>query len=261
MNNEILAFVKFLMSAKANIILFEVLAVLIIAVVVTVNGNTISNSINGQQASAINIISANSLANIIKEKVASAINKSIDVNNQQSTQSNCVNNKCITTICVNNECHTTTTTTNDGAANSASINIGTITIGEPFFKQDDKRISQKAVIINGTHASEVSFAGSGRTNGISFTDTGKALVVPKGGGVTYIQGRALIKTNVTDEKATYTFLEIGKSGADGTLKASGAAFFGSDATGKLAFLNNTVAIYKDQIDKAGNGKVIAWRWQ
>jgi hypothetical protein len=255
MNNEILAFLKFLMSAKANVVLFEVLAVL---VVVAINGNIVSNSIKGQQASAINIISANSLANIIKEKVASAINKSIGVNNQQSTNVNCVNNKCVTTICINNKCHTTT---NTGAANSASINIATVTIGEPFYKQDDKRTSQKAVVINGTHASEVSFAGTGRTNGISFTDTSKALVVPRGRGVIYIQGRALIRTNVTGEKAMYTFLEIGKSNADGTLGASGAAFFGPDATGKLAFLNNTVAIYKDQIDKAGNGKVIAWRWQ
>jgi hypothetical protein len=261
MNNEFLALVKSLMSAKTSVILFGVLAVL-----VAINGNTISNSINGQQASAINLISANSLADIIKEKVASAINqststinKSIGENNQQSTNVNCVNNKCITTICVNNECHTTTT--NDGTANSASINIGSITLGQPFYKQDDKRTSQKAVIINGTRVSEVTFAGTGITNGISFTDTGKALVVPKGGGVIYIQGSAQIRTNVTDENATYRFLEIGKSGADGTLRASGAAFFGSDATGKLAFLNNTVAVYKDQIDKAGNGKVIAWRWQ
>ena len=241
MGNENLAFVKFLMSTKANVILFGVLAILVLVVVVAIDGNVVSN--------------------IIKEKIASAVNQSTSVNNQQSTTVNCVNNKCVTTICANNKCHTTTTTRNAVAANSASINIVTDTIGEPFYKQDDKRTNQKTVVINGTHASEVSFAGTGRANGIGFTDTGKALVIPKGGGVIYIQGRALIRTNVTGENATYTFLEIGKSGADGMLRASGAAFFGSNATGKLAFLKNTVAIYKDQIDKAGNGKVIAWRWQ
>jgi hypothetical protein len=87
------------------------------------------------------------------------------------------------------------------------------------------------------------------------------LAISKGRGVMYIQGHVFINTNLKAEKATYTFFEIGKPGENGTLRANGAAFFGSDATGKLAFLNNTVAIYKDQIDKAGNGKVIAWKWK
>jgi hypothetical protein len=70
-----------------------------------------------------------------------------------------------------------------------------------------------------------------------------------------------MNTNITTEKATYAFFEIAKSGTDGTIRGSGAAFFGSDAEGKLGFLNNTVAVYKDQIDKAGNSKVIAWKWK
>jgi hypothetical protein len=262
MNNEILTFARLLMSTKANVILFAVLAFF---VAVTINGNIVSNIIKWQQASALDIFSADSLSKIIKEKVASAINQSTSAiskttvaNNQQSTNINCVNNKCVTTICVNNQCHTTT---NTGSANSASINIATISIGDPFYKQNDKSTSQKLVVVNGIHASEISFSGTGTANGISFRDTGKALVMPRAGGATYVQGNAVIMTNNTGEKATYTFQEIGHSAADGTIRGNGAAFFGSDATGKLAFLNNVVAIYKDQIDKAGNSKVIAWKWK
>ena len=187
------------------------------------------------------------LSSITQEQLASAIN--------QSTSMNCADNKCVSVTCVDNNCHETTN--NISSANNTS----SITLGSPFFKQYDKSTGQKVVVVNGTHASEISFSGNGTANGINFIDSGKALAIPKGGGVMYIQGHAIMKTNVTAEKATYTFFEIGKSSADGTLRASGAAFFGSDATGKFAFLNNTVAIYKDQIDKAGNGKVIAWRWQ
>ena len=64
------------------------------------------------------------------------------------------------------------------------------------------------------------------------------------------------------EKASYSFQEIGESSSpDGTIKANGAAFFGSNATGKLAFLNNQVAIYHNQIDKAGNSALTAWKWK
>ena len=262
MSNEILALVRLFMSTKTNVILF---AVLVFFVVVAINGNVVPNIMKFQKASALNIISADSLFDIIRDKVAGAINQSVStfnkmtgVNNQQSTNINCTNNKCVTTICVNNKCNTTT---NTGTANSASINIATINIGEPFYRQNDKSTSQKPVVVNGIHASEISFSGTGTANGISFRDSGKALVMPRAGGAMYAQGNAVIMTNNTGEKATYTFQEIGYSAADGTIRANGAAFFGSGATGKLAFFNNLVAIYKDQIDKAGNSKVIAWKWK
>jgi len=44
------------------------------------------------------------------------------------------------------------------------------------------------------------------------------------------------------------------------VKANGAAFFDANATGRLSYLSNTVSIYTDQVDKSGNGKVIAWEW-
>ncbi|MBV9177622.1 MAG: hypothetical protein JO297_11355 [Nitrososphaeraceae archaeon] len=48
--------------------------------------------------------------------------------------------------------------------------------------------------------------------------------------------------------------------ANGMIKANGAAFYDANATGKLAYLSNTVSIYTDEVAKSGNGKVLAWEW-
>jgi hypothetical protein len=288
MLNEIWLFIKYIARAKTEAVLFCVLAVLAAA---TINNNIVSNFTKLHQAYAqINDLGS-SLGNIIKQKVRNAINESFNqalsgTNNQsaasttnqqttmqssisgtnKSTNLNCTNGRCITTTCTHDTC--TTTIQNPSSATGtispapASNNITTITIGEPFYKQNDKPTNQKTMVVNGVNASEVSFSGSGTTNGINFRDTGKALIMPRAGGATYIQGNAeIVNINNSSEKATYSFQEIGRSASDGTIKANGAAFFGSNAKGKLAFLNNIVVIYQDQIDKSGNSKLIAWKWK
>ena len=68
----------------------------------------------------------------------------------------------------------------------------------------------------------------------------------------------------TGDRASFNFQETGypaaSDDANGTIKASGAAFFDANATGKLGFLSNMVVIYKDQIYKDGTDEVIAWEW-
>ena len=65
------------------------------------------------------------------------------------------------------------------------------------------------------------------------------------------------------DTASASFQEIGHPMiySNNTIIASGAAFFDSKATGKLAFLGNSVAIYKDIIYNNGTDKVIAWEWK
>jgi hypothetical protein len=279
---EILAFVKLSENIKVNALLIGLLAVFAIF---AINGSFAANNIIlQQQASASTDNIASSLSSIIKEKVSDAINKSFNqtqsgidqqsstsTTNQQttkqssisgankSTQSNCTNGKCIMTTCTDNNC--TTTIQNPSGATAAS-NITSITIGEPFYKQNDKPINQKAVKVNGANATEVSFSGNGTANTVNFKDTGKATIIPRSGGASYIQGNVeIVNVNNSSEKASYTFQEIGQPASDGTIKANGAAFFGSNATGKLAFLNNVVVIYQNQIDKAGNSSLVAWKWK
>jgi hypothetical protein len=283
--NAIFAFLKLMINRKAKVILFGVLAVFAGFII---NGSIVSNIIEERQATAATNDLGTSLSDLIREKVSNIINKTFNQTlsgiNQQSTNStgnqqksmqsssisgpnkstnvNCTNNKCIITTCTYNNCTTTIQNSDKGAASLALSNITTITIGEPFYKQNDKPSSKKAVVVNGINASEMSFSGTGTANGIIFSDTGKALIIPRPGGATYIQGNAIITTNNSSEKASYSFQEIGHSSSpDGTIQANGAAFFGSNATGKLAFLNNLVAIYHNQIDKAGNSALTAWKWK
>jgi hypothetical protein len=265
---EILALVKLPKDTKVNALLFGVLAVFVIF---GVNGGIASNNIiTQQQANASPNDFASSLSNIIKEKVSNAI-KSINQTTRQSsisepnksTQLNCTNGKCVTTTCTDNNCTTTIGNPSSGTATSSvTSNIATITIGEPFYKQNDKPTSQKTVKVGGINATEISFSGNGTANSINFKDTGKALIIPRSGEASYIQGNAeIVNVNNSSERAAYTFQEIGLPASDGKIKANGAAFFGSNATGKLAFLNNVVVIYQNQIDKAGNSSLVAWKWR
>jgi hypothetical protein len=283
--NEILAFLKFMTNTKANLTLIGVLVVFFIFVI---NGSIVSNILKERQAIAVANDFGTSLSDLIREKVSNIINKSLNqtlsgitqqsnsstINQQKSMQSssingpnkstnvNCTNDKCIITTCIDNNCTTTIQNSDKSAAGSALSNITTITIGEPFYKQNDKPINQKAVVVNGINASEISFSGTGMTNGINFRDTGKAIIIPRAGGAIYIQGNVVITTNNSSEKASYSFQEIGQSSSpDGTIKANGAAFFGSNATGRLAFLNNLVVIYHNQIDRSGNSSLTAWKWR
>jgi hypothetical protein len=69
-------------------------------------------------------------------------------------------------------------------------------------------------------------------------------------------------TNSGGEKASADFQEIGHTEHNkGIITATGTAFFDANATGKLAFLGNAVAIYKDQIYKDGTNKLEAWEWK
>ncbi len=54
---------------------------------------------------------------------------------------------------------------------------------------------------------------------------------------------------------------IGHAYANGTIKDNGAAFFHTNSTGKLAIANNLVVVFRDQVDKAGNGLTVGWEWK
>jgi hypothetical protein len=108
----------------------------------------------------------------------------------------------------------------------------------------------------------VTFSGNGTANGVNFTDKGIALISAGPNGDVHIQGIAAI-IGQNGEKGNFTFREVGHvSTSDGKTRAAGVAFFSTiNPTGKLAFLTDLVAIYKDVIDKSGNGLVTAWEWR
>ena len=46
--------------------------------------------------------------------------------------------------------------------------------------------------------------------------------------------------------------------ANGTTRDNGAVFFRTTSSGKPSAINDLVIVFKDQIDKAGNGMTIGW---
>ena len=148
------------------------------------------------------------------------------------------------------------------ASNSTTVNSTTLSLGSPFYTEKDRTTSSNLITINGVHAARVTFSGNGTTNGVSFTDKGIALISSGPNGDVHIQGIATI-IGQNGEKGNFTFREVGQvSTSDGNTRAAGVAFFSTiNPTGKLAFLTDLVAIYKDVIDKSGNGLVTAWEWR
>ncbi|HZE78758.1 MAG TPA: hypothetical protein VE089_09435 [Nitrososphaeraceae archaeon] len=137
-----------------------------------------------------------------------------------------------------------------------------ITLGNPDFTEQDKATPPKPVIINGvTHGLQTSYSGSGTVKGVNFSVNGTVFIVPRIDGSADLIGHANIAT--TDgEKGTYSFYSLGHmDNATGSTKDNGAAFFHTNSSGKLSIVKDLVIVFKDQNDKAGNGKTVGWEWK
>jgi hypothetical protein len=126
----------------------------------------------------------------------------------------------------------TNSTTTTKSSSSPYTNLGNITLGNPQvnYTEYDKTTSSKPAVVNGTHGIQISFTGHGILNGINTTDNGNVFVTNGTGGVIYSDGDGKL---------------VSKNG--GKLRYTGTIFQDHrhlKATGNLAFLNNTVDIYK-----------------
>jgi hypothetical protein len=63
------------------------------------------------------------------------------------------------------------------------------------------------------------------------------------------------------DAASYNFQAIGNYSPDSSYESTGVAIFDEVATGKLSFLENSVAIYKVKVDTDGNGTFLMWNWK
>jgi hypothetical protein len=163
--------------------------------------------------------------------------------------------------------------TNITTTPSASSNIDNITLGnsQVSYTGYDKTTSFKPAIVNGTHGIEISFTGHGILNGINITDNGSAVVTNGTGGTIYTAGDAKLVSSNGAGTLAFAFQGTGHYGADGKLRDIGNIFqhhhligklpIAFKATGNLAFLDNMVGIYKDEIDKAGNAVTKIWFWK
>lgn len=134
-------------------------------------------------------------------------------------------------------------------------------LGKPFLVQHDNTTSLEAVD-DKSYDFKVTFAGLGTINGTKYMDKGVANMDIRNNGIVYQTGTVNMTTD-SEEKATMTFESIGQRNiTTGILLDNGVMFFDTDSTRQLAFLNNTVAVYKDMIDeRRGNYTIIAWEWK
>jgi hypothetical protein len=86
-------------------------------------------------------------------------------------------------------------------------------------------------------------------------DTGNAIarLTPTGN---IAHGQIHITTEDGSENATVFFTEIGQNE-----RGIGVAYFITDSTGKLAFLDNIVAVIQDELQPNGDTHITAWEWR
>jgi hypothetical protein len=151
------------------------------------------------------------------------------------------------------------TETNESIVPTSNNNNNAITLAEkPFLVEHGRTVG--ATLINQTHM-QISLAGNGTitlpnsTQTIITKDSGSAIarLTPTGN---IVNGQIHITTEDGTENATVFFTEIGQN-----RKGVGVAYFTTNSTDKLAFLNNMVAIIQDEIQPNGDTLITAWEWR
>jgi hypothetical protein len=153
---------------------------------------------------------------------------------------------------------TDATDTNQSIASRSSNNNAIILAEKPFLVEDGKTVA--ATPINQTHM-QISLVGNGTitlpnsTETVTTKDTGNAVARLTSTG-NIVHGQIRISTEDGSENGTVFFTEIGQNG-----KGVGVAYFTTNSTGKLAFLDNMVAVIEDELQPNGNTLITAWEWR
>ena len=159
--------------------------------------------------------------------------------------------------------NTTTTTTN---------NTSNVTLGNLFLTEEAEFTSFNP--INETYI-EISYVGNATimppntTNTINATETGNITLNIQPNGVALAQGQGFLVTEEEsdngaqqqeEENATTTFVELSRVGPGDTGSGTGVAFFNTNSTGQLAFLDNMLAIYQHEM-YPGVDTIREWEWK
>ena len=133
-------------------------------------------------------------------------------------------------------------------------------LGNPFLVEHFQGTAGKPEATTNKSISS-SFTANGIINEtINISAEGNSSETFRNNDTSYIQGKAKIVTENKDT-ALHDFYAIGNDNPDGSFVGSGVAVFDDGAKGELSFLSNSVAVYKDQIDKNGAGTFIMWHWR
>jgi hypothetical protein len=100
---------------------------------------------------------------------------------------------------------------------------------------------------------------------INATEDANVTINIQPNGVSFYQGHAVIMTEggaaaQEQENATISFVYLTRTNSDGSGSGTGVAYFSTNSTGQLAFLDNLVAI--GQVEYAeGINRFAEWEWK
>jgi hypothetical protein len=139
----------------------------------------------------------------------------------------------------------------------------TLDLGNPFLIQNDTETGANVIYVEGSRIIEGTFAGSGEVNGIGYTDNGTVKVVVNSlddtvhaNGIFDIIAKGQAEG---EEKVTVTFEGIGHRVSERVV-TNGVYFFSTNSTGRLAFLDNTIAVFKN-IQEGRESPLISMAWE
>jgi len=162
------------------------------------------------------------------------------------------------------------------SSNSANNNNNSnAVLGNLFLIGEDRLASYNR--INETYA-EISYVGNRTimptqgvtTAPINATETGKLKLKPQSNGITPVEGQSILVTkggvgdNISatgqQENATATLVDLNGLRTGDPRISTGVAFFSTNSTGKLAFLDKMIAIYQVKASPGGTA-IKMWEWK
>src|SRR3712207_942737 len=154
-----------------------------------------------------------------------------------------------------------------GAADTTTTNnVSNAVLGSLFLTAESELTSFNP--INETYM-EISFVSNitimppNTPTRINTTETGNLTVSVQPNGLDFGQGQSVLVTvggdGAEQENATTTFVQLSRVRPDGTGSGTGVAFFSTNSTGQLAFLDNMVGILQLEISPEGDITRM-WEW-
>jgi hypothetical protein len=173
--------------------------------------------------------------------------------------------------------NTTTTTASAGGEEQEAVsgtttnNASNALLGRLFSYLDEREdVEPNVNPVNETYI-VISYSGNriilppNGTSVINATETANVTINIQPNGVSFYQGHAVIMTEggaaaQEQENATISFVYLTRTNPDGSGSGTGVAYFSTNSTGQLAFLDNLVAI--GQVEYAeGINRFAEWEWK
>lgn len=162
------------------------------------------------------------------------------------------------------------------AMDSKEINFdspfnNTFDLGIPLLVEYDNTTTLKPIGIRTTNVAsedfEVTFSGFGiinyANNTIRYNSNGSGVYITNPDGTVKQKGIIMLRAGEENDTAKAEYESIGHQAGEERVIDSGVMFFSSSSSkGKLLFLNDTMAVYKDLLANGGFSiTTIAWQWK